>query len=115
MVVLFIVLLVIKIMDSNFLDKSAVIVKLVKLLMVVEDVLITSAHLDVPSVLTIVAAINAPFVMQMMDIFFQEPFAAKVEMINFLTMLVVVIVVLISLKDVTAASSQMELQDVHDV
>ena len=101
--VLFIVLLVIKIMGSYFLDKSVVILKLVKLVMVVEDVLITSAHLDVPSVLTIVVTINVPFVMQMMDILFQEPFAAKVEMIDFLTMLAVVIVVLISLKAVTVA------------
>jgi hypothetical protein len=102
-VVLFIVLLVIKIMDSYFLDKSVVILKLVKLVMVVEDVLIISAQLDVSSVLIIVVATNARFVMQMMDILFQEPFAAKVEMINFLTILVVVTVVLIFLKDVTAA------------
>jgi hypothetical protein len=102
-VILFIVLLVIKIMGSDFLDKSVVILKLVKLVMVVEDVLIISAHLAAPSVMIIVVAINARFVMQMMDILFQEPFAAKVEMINFLTMLAVVVVVLISLKDVTAA------------
>ena len=103
MVVLFIVLLVIKIMDSYFLDKSVVILKLVKLVMVVEDVLIIFAQLDVPSVLIIVVAINAQFVMRMMDILFQEPFAAKVEMINFLTILAVVTVVLIFLKDVTVA------------
>lgn len=103
MVVLFIVLLAIKIMDSYFLDKSVVILKLVKLVMVVEDVLIISAQLDVLSVLIIVVAINARFVMQMMDIQFQEPFAAKVEMINFLTIRAVVTVVLICLKDVTAA------------